>query len=210
MNILGIDCSTKWTNVGVAIDGRIAGGINMLIGRRQSSLLPNLITQILLDSGICIESIDAVSVTSGPGYFTGIRVGLSYGCALAEGMGIKVVIVNSLTALAAPFLNGKRKVIPVIRARNGFVYFSVVGGSIANIVCVEPPGLFQVRIYFFILSFIIYTISIFFITISSNYVTTSIKFSFIIKRVTFISIFSYYITFFITSIFFIIKWITFR
>ena len=144
MNILGIDCSTKWTNAGVAIEGRIVGDINMSIGRRQSALLPALIDQILFNSGICIDSVDAVSVTSGPGYFTGIRVGLSYGCALAEGIGRKVVIVDSLTALAAPFLNGKRKVIPVIRARCGFVYSSMIGGSLANIVCVDPPGLFQV------------------------------------------------------------------
>lgn len=144
MNILGIDCSTRWTNAGVVIDGKMAGDINMLVGRRQSGILPALITQILFNSGIRIDSVDAVSVTSGPGYFTGIRVGLSYGCALAEGIGRKVVTVDSLTALAAPFLNGKRKVIPVIRARAGFAYSAVIGGSLPEIVCVEPPGLFQI------------------------------------------------------------------
>lgn len=144
LNILGIDCSTRWTNVGVAVDGKIVSDANMLIGRRQSSLLPALVTQIILNSGVPIESVDAISITSGPGYFTGIRVGLSYGCALAEGIGRKVVTVDSLTALAAPFLNGKRLVVPVIRARRGFVYSSMVSGLISNLISVAPPGFFPV------------------------------------------------------------------
>lgn len=143
MNILGIDCSTRWTNIGVAASGRIVGDINMSIGRRQSSLLPTLTTQILSNSGVALESIDAVSVTSGPGYFTGIRVGLSYGCALAEGIGRKIVIVDSLLALAAPFLNGKREIIPVIRARSGFAYSSVISGSLSDVLCVAPPDFFS-------------------------------------------------------------------
>ena len=118
----------------------IVGDINMSIGRRQSSLLPDLVTQILSNSGVVLESVDAVSVTSGPGYFTGIRVGLSYGCALAEGIGRKVVIVDSLSALAAPFLNGKRMVVPVIRAGKGVVYSSVITGSLSDIIRVAPPN----------------------------------------------------------------------
>lgn len=143
MNILGIDCSTRWTNIGVAVSGRIVGDINMSVGRRQSSLLPSLTAQILSNSGVTLESVDAVSVTSGPGYFTGIRVGLSYGCALAEGIGRKIVIVDSLSVLAAPFLNGKRKVVPVIRARSGFIYSSVISGSLPDIFCVAPPDSFS-------------------------------------------------------------------
>lgn len=144
MNILGIDCSTRWTNIGLAVDGMIVGDINMSIGRRQSSLLPSLVTQILSNSGFALDSVDAVSVTSGPGYFTGIRVGLSYGCALAEGIGRKVVIVDSLSALAAPFLNGKRVVVPVIRAGRGFAFSSVIKGSLSEVIGVSPPNSFPV------------------------------------------------------------------
>ncbi|MDO9508107.1 MAG: tRNA (adenosine(37)-N6)-threonylcarbamoyltransferase complex dimerization subunit type 1 TsaB [Thermovirgaceae bacterium] len=137
--ILGIDCSTRWTNIGVAIEGRIAGEFNMFIGRRQSSELPSLVENILSGAGLTLESVDAVAVTSGPGYFTGIRVGLSYACAIAEGIGKKVVLVDSLLALAAPFLNGTRLVFPVIRARRGYVYSSALSGCLSNAVPAAAP-----------------------------------------------------------------------
>ncbi len=141
MKILGIDCSTRWTNIGVAVDGKIAGEFNMAIGRNQSAELPALVENILQRTGLALDSIGAVAVTSGPGYFTGIRVGLSYGCALAEGLGKKVVVLGSLLALAAPFLSGDRPLIPVIRARKGYVYSSVLSGYISSVFPVLPSGL---------------------------------------------------------------------
>lgn len=144
MTVLGIDCSTKWTNMGLAIDGRIAGEVNMSVGRRQSLILPAMLGQLLFNAGADLHSVDALCITSGPGYFTGIRVGLAYGCALAEGLDKRVVIIDSLTALAAPHLNGARSVVPVIRARSGFVFSAMINGTIFDPFYQEIPGLFPV------------------------------------------------------------------
>lgn len=140
MRVLGIDCSTGWTGVGLFSEGAVKADVNYLAGRRQASLLPLLTSEVLERSGLEPWSLDAVSVTVGPGSFTGIRVGLSYACALSEGIGRKVVPVSSLMALGAPLLDGSEKILPLVRARRGQVYLAALGGSADPRSFSLPPG----------------------------------------------------------------------
>ncbi len=70
-------------------------------------------------------------MTTGPGSFTGLRVGLS----AARGIGLAaskpVVGLTTLTAYAAPVVsqNGEQPVISAIDARHDQVYFQVVSGN---------------------------------------------------------------------------------
>lgn len=69
-------------------------------------------------------SIDRVVVTTGPGSFTGIRVGVAAAKSIGIALDVEVVGVSTLTAFAAPLL-GKEgfRVGSVIDARHGNVYF---------------------------------------------------------------------------------------
>ena len=145
MRVLGIDCSTCWTGVGLSLEGAVKADVNYLAGRRQASLLPLLVSEVLERSGLEPWSLDAVSVTVGPGSFTGIRVGLSYACALSEGTGRKVIPVSSLMALGAPFLEGSRKVLPLIRARRGQVYLAALGGERRSPFFLSPPRILSLE-----------------------------------------------------------------
>ncbi|HPD97058.1 MAG TPA: tRNA (adenosine(37)-N6)-threonylcarbamoyltransferase complex dimerization subunit type 1 TsaB [Synergistales bacterium] len=141
MIVLGIDCSTKGTNVGVARNGTIISEYNVSIGRRQSADLPWLVEKALSDAGIDLRELDLIASSSGPGYFTGIRVGISYAAALAEGLEKKIVLPDSLHCLAAPFLDGNRRVMSVIRSRKGFFYYSVLEGQYSERRLITPPSL---------------------------------------------------------------------
>jgi tRNA threonylcarbamoyladenosine biosynthesis protein TsaB len=141
MIVLGIDCSTKGTNVGVARNGTIISEHNVSIGRRQSAELPRLVEKTLSDAGIDLRELDLIASSSGPGYFTGIRVGISYAAALAEGLDKKIVLADSLHCLAAPFLDGNRRVMSVIRSRKGYFYYSVLEGQYSEPCLVIPPSL---------------------------------------------------------------------
>ena len=70
-------------------------------------------------------------MTSGPGSFTGLRVGLAAARGLALAAGKPVVGLTTLTAYAAPIVsqNGDPPVISAIDARHGQVYFQVVSGD---------------------------------------------------------------------------------
>lgn len=141
MRVLGIDCSAGWTGVGLFSEGAVIADVNFFAGRKQSHLLPILVEDVLKKTGLGLSSLDAVAVTVGPGSFTGIKVGLSYACALAEGTGKKVVPTCSLLALAAPFLDGMRTLVPLIRARKGQVYFSVIEGKLESPLIISPPDI---------------------------------------------------------------------
>ncbi len=68
-------------------------------------------------------------MTTGPGSFTGVRVGLAAARGFAVATGVPVVGVSTLAVYAAPYLaaNGKSPVIAAIDARHEHVYLQVFG-----------------------------------------------------------------------------------
>jgi tRNA threonylcarbamoyladenosine biosynthesis protein TsaB len=75
--------------------------------------------------------LDRIAVTTGPGSFTGLRVGLSAARGIALAASKPVVGLTTLTAYAAPVVsqNGEQPVISAIDARHDHVYFQVVSGD---------------------------------------------------------------------------------
>jgi tRNA threonylcarbamoyladenosine biosynthesis protein TsaB len=70
-------------------------------------------------------------VTTGPGSFTGIRVGLAMARAMGLALGVPVVGVSTLAALAAPLLSEPRAgvIAAAIDARHGSAYFQLFEAS---------------------------------------------------------------------------------
>jgi tRNA threonylcarbamoyladenosine biosynthesis protein TsaB len=126
---LAIDCSMRWLNLGLADSGVLYGEENINAGRAQAELLPRSVVDFLGKLGFALNSVERIAVTTGPGYYTGIRVGLAYASALAEGLGVEVVPLSSLYAMAFPLINPGFCVSPVLKARRGYVYGAVYGLS---------------------------------------------------------------------------------
>ena len=53
MKVLGIDCTTKFTNIGIASEGALLSEISIELGRQQSSRLPLLVEEML--TGLSID-----------------------------------------------------------------------------------------------------------------------------------------------------------
>ncbi|MCL2009947.1 MAG: tRNA (adenosine(37)-N6)-threonylcarbamoyltransferase complex dimerization subunit type 1 TsaB [Synergistaceae bacterium] len=98
--ILALDCSLRLTNVAVFLDGGVLISESLDLGRRQAAELPVIVKNAFSDAGRSFDQVGLLAVTNGPGYFTGIRVGVSYAAALAYGLGVKVAPVSSLHMLA--------------------------------------------------------------------------------------------------------------
>jgi len=124
---LGIDCTTRWTNLGLASGCEVLAEDNLDIGREQSTALPARVDGLLQKADIARNSVAAIAVTVGPGYFTGVRVGVAYACALAYGLEIGVVAVSSLLGLAYAFMGQGGYVCSLIRARREYAYMAVFG-----------------------------------------------------------------------------------
>jgi len=121
-NILGIDCSSGWTNIGLIKKGKFLGELNINLGRQQSAGLPGMVEFLLGQCGSSLEDLDLIAVTTGPGYFTGIRVGMAYAVSLAEGLGLEIIPLSSLHATAYSYLARDHICISVIWNKKGKVY----------------------------------------------------------------------------------------
>ena len=70
-------------------------------GKRSAQVLAPTLDQLLQNVGWSIDEIDAVAVTTGPGSFTGIRIGVTTAKTLAYAAGAGCVPINTLAVLAA-------------------------------------------------------------------------------------------------------------
>ncbi|MCU0241579.1 MAG: tRNA (adenosine(37)-N6)-threonylcarbamoyltransferase complex dimerization subunit type 1 TsaB [Vicinamibacteria bacterium] len=87
MKILAIDTTTPRGSVALVADGALAGEIHLTTEIDHSSRVLPMVEFLLKHLRLSIAGVDALAVASGPGSFTGIRVGLStvQGLALAGG-----------------------------------------------------------------------------------------------------------------------------
>ena len=84
-----------------------------------------LIHTLMKDTSYKPADLDAVSVASGPGSFTGLRIGVSTARAMAQGLNIPAVGINTLMALANIFPVPKVLICPIMDARKQQVYTAV-------------------------------------------------------------------------------------
>jgi tRNA threonylcarbamoyladenosine biosynthesis protein TsaB len=99
-----------------------------MIRGHAEALIP-LIARVMQRSDMTIRNLDRIAVTTGPGSFTGVRVGLAAARGFGVATGVPVVGVSTLSVYAAPYLagNGKSPVVAAIDARHDHVFLQVFG-----------------------------------------------------------------------------------
>ncbi|MDR3354848.1 MAG: tRNA (adenosine(37)-N6)-threonylcarbamoyltransferase complex dimerization subunit type 1 TsaB [Synergistaceae bacterium] len=126
---LAIDCAMRWLNLGLA-DGDLPLGAEAVnADRGQSAMLAGAVEGFLSRNGVSLRDLRLIAVTNGPGYYTGIRVGLSYATALAESLGIPIAPVCTLYAMAFPYLRAGFITVPVLKAGRDSIYCAAYKGS---------------------------------------------------------------------------------
>jgi tRNA threonylcarbamoyl adenosine modification protein YeaZ len=146
MIILAIDTALAATSACVLQQGKrdpIAGETLRMERGHAEALLP-LVDRVMarVDGGF--ESLSRVAVTTGPGSFTGIRIGIAAARAIGLACGVPVVGISALAAFAAPLINDSEPSTAVasIDARHGMVFFQAFGhGGRA----LAPPALAPIR-----------------------------------------------------------------
>lgn len=111
--------------------GKLIARESLAMKRGHAEALMPLIGRVIGTSGIAFASLGRIAVTTGPGSFTGLRVGLSAARGLALAANIPVVGVTTLAAYAAPIVsqNAEHPVVSAIDARHDHVYLQVVSGN---------------------------------------------------------------------------------
>ena len=142
---LAVETSTLAASVCVLEDNEIVVETTVRTGRGHASKLLPSIESALEEAAVSLADLSLLVVPTGPGSFTGIRIGLSTVKALAWSSGTPAVGISSLEALAAGVGPASSLIASVIDARKGEVftalYRPVAGGgleSIGNALVAKP------------------------------------------------------------------------
>ena len=136
MNILAIECSASPVSAAIINDGKIVSYAYSDIKLTHSQTLFPIIQNVLSSARLSFSDIEAVSVSTGPGSFTGLRIGIACAKGLAEPKRLKCVGVSTLLSAAYMFKGEHAVICPVIDARCSQVYcalFEVDGENITRI-----------------------------------------------------------------------------
>jgi tRNA threonylcarbamoyladenosine biosynthesis protein TsaB len=101
MIVLGLDAAGAGCGVAVRRDGRVAAARTEPMAQGHAVRLMPLVLEVLAEAGIAPGDIDLFGVTTGPGSFTGLRVGLAAVGGLALGAGRRIVGIPSFDAVLA-------------------------------------------------------------------------------------------------------------
>ena len=126
VNILSIETSTSVCSVAVHADGELISLLEIEESGAHAEKLMLLIGDSIEKAGLHFKDMDAIAVSSGPGSYTGLRIGVSTAKGLAFGLGRPLIGVETLQALgSALVLSEGDLVIPVLDARRMEVYMEV-------------------------------------------------------------------------------------
>ena len=138
MLILAIDTALDACAAGVldSVAGRLIAQESQPMKRGHAEALMPLIARVIEQSGIAFAALDRIAVTTGPGSFTGLRVGLSAARGIALAANKPVVGLTTLTAYAAPLVseNCEHPIISAIDARHDHVYLQAVSGNGSSLI----------------------------------------------------------------------------
>ncbi len=127
--ILNIHTATETAIVNLSEGQEVIGAYSNNDTKQHAAFLHTAIKNLLQQQNILIKNLDAISVTSGPGSYTGIRVGLAAAKGLCYALKIPLITYNSLEVMAlsiAGFVKDKNALYcPMIDARRMEVYAAV-------------------------------------------------------------------------------------
>jgi tRNA threonylcarbamoyladenosine biosynthesis protein TsaB len=131
----------------VAVARRGIGGPQILaragerIARGHAERLHPMVEAALAEAKASYADLDRIAVTTGPGSFTGVRVGIAFARGLALALDIPAIGVGSLDALIVPLArSGEGTVAAVLDAKHGEVY-ALVRDVASRAELVEPQAL---------------------------------------------------------------------
>src|SRR6516225_9724215 len=131
MRILAIDTALAACSAGV-LDmsrGGITASETLTMSRGHAEALMPLVARVMDRAALEFADLDRIAVTTGPGSFTGLRVGISACRAIALAAGKPAIGLSTLAGFAAPLIaeDDSTHVVAAVDARHDHVYLQVFG-----------------------------------------------------------------------------------
>jgi tRNA threonylcarbamoyladenosine biosynthesis protein TsaB len=131
MRVLAIDTALGACSAAVldTEQGGIVASESLAMTRGHAEALIPLLGRVTAEAHMAFRDFDRIVVTTGPGSFTGLRVGIAAARGIALSIGKPAVGLSTLSAYAAPHLAGDENtpVVVAIDARHQHVFLEVFG-----------------------------------------------------------------------------------
>jgi tRNA threonylcarbamoyladenosine biosynthesis protein TsaB len=139
--ILNIDTATEAAHVSFAKNGTVLHSLSNTSQKDHAAFLQTAIQQLLPIAGFTLKDIDAVAVTSGPGSYTGLRVGMASAKGLCYALNKPLILINMLEVLALSvqkdYTEKELLFCPMIDARRMEVFTALYDYSLNTVL---PPS----------------------------------------------------------------------
>jgi len=137
--VLALDSSTDLLGVGLLRgDDLLYAHVQKLPRPTSEGLLP-LTVAALEAAGLTKSDLSLVAVATGPGSFNGIRGGIAAAEGVALGLGIPIVGISTLEAMAHQWTHGDRAVCAMLNAGRGEVYYALYGQDLDETPAIGDP-----------------------------------------------------------------------
>lgn len=138
--ILSIETSTKVCSVALHNQGELLAESTLYVDKSHSEKLAILIKDLLKYADITTNDLKAVAIASGPGSYTGLRIGTSSAKGLCYALNIPLIAINTLHAMAygaAQSIANDALICPMLDARRMEVYSCLTDKNLNIIKSVE-------------------------------------------------------------------------
>lgn len=122
MNILAVDTTGEAFSAAVSAGERVFSVHKVFAKPHDETLLP-AVDKLLQRAGLRAERLDAIAAASGPGRFTGIRIGMTYAAVAASFLGKPALAITRFEALA--FGRAEKRLCAVIEGFRGEKYYQL-------------------------------------------------------------------------------------
>jgi tRNA threonylcarbamoyladenosine biosynthesis protein TsaB len=125
MLVLGIETSTPMASVAIGSEQGLVASASVSRGATYNEFLIPAIRFCLDQAGVGFRNLSGIAVGVGPGLFTGMRVGVATGKALAQTLSIPIVGMASLDLVAYEVRYAAKTICVVLDARRAEVFYAL-------------------------------------------------------------------------------------
>ena len=128
---LFVDTALSYIRLALFKDDFLIDSINEKCEKNMSSLFDLKVRDLFERNSLSLNQVNKIYTVTGPGSFTGIRVGMTFSKVLAMAQNIKITPISELQVLASTSSNGLKA--SIIDARRGYVYAGIYNDDLDNV-----------------------------------------------------------------------------
>lgn len=150
--LLHIESTSTVCSVAISKDTELIAIKEINNGYTHAENLHVFIEQLLFETSLQAKDLNAISVSSGPGSYTGLRIGFSAAKGLAYALQIPLITIETLKALSSEVINSDNInaiYCPLLDARRMEVYCAIYDNLLNEILPVQPLVLNEESIQLF-------------------------------------------------------------